>query len=31
MKNDAERSKAENFFLSKFAFLGLNLGKILKK
>ena len=31
MKNYAERSEAENFFLSKFAFLGLNLGKILKK
>ena len=31
MKNYAERSEAENVFLSKFVFLGLNLGKILKK
>ena len=31
MKNYAEQSEAEKFFLSKFAFLGLNLGKILKK
>ena len=31
MKNYAEQSEAENFFLTKIAFLGLKFGKIPKK